>query len=227
MVVSPDPFLDECFIKKPVRKQLDVMQQQQQNANVVQSQPIEPTPPKVDDVKLDLTTSELLSDFIKESANDLNEVEVEVEDGKQDESSHQDSPKEVEHEDEMSKEVSKEDTEENIQLDFEDISPDVEVLEKEELKEFDPAVNLEKDSESITLKKPNQVYHEIYQKAREKAKSAKKMAIQAYLELKNIKKTYMLDDMEDDSDESDDIENDDFCEEDSDNNSEDEEEYEY
>jgi hypothetical protein len=225
MVVSPDPFLDECFIKKPVRKQLDVMQPQQQNANVVQSQPIEPTPPKVDDVKLDLTTSELLSDFIKESANDLNEVEVE--DDKQDESSHQDSPKEVEHEDEMSKEVSKEDTEENIQLDFEDISPDVEVLEKEELKEFDPAVNLEKDSESITLKKPNQVYHEIYQKAREKAKSAKKMAIQAYLELKNIKKTYMLDDMEDDSDESDDIENDDFCEEDSDNNSEDEEEYEY
>lgn len=58
--------------------------------------------------------------------------------------------------------------------------------------------------ETITLKKPNQVYYEIYKAARKKAKEAKKMAIAAFLEAKNIKKTYMLDDMDDseDSDES-------------------------
>ena len=50
--------------------------------------------------------------------------------------------------------------------------------------------------ESIILKKPNQVYYEIYQKAREKAKDLKKNAILAYIEMKNIKKTYMLDDID-------------------------------
>ena len=55
--------------------------------------------------------------------------------------------------------------------------------------------------ESITLKKPNQVYYEIYQKAREKAKQAKQAAILAYLEVKNIKKTYMLNDINDSDEE--------------------------
>ena len=62
--------------------------------------------------------------------------------------------------------------------------------------------SLENNLETITLKKPNQVYYEIYQKAREKAKDAKKKAVLAFLEMKNIKKTYMLDDI-DESDESD------------------------
>jgi hypothetical protein len=59
--------------------------------------------------------------------------------------------------------------------------------------------------ETITLKKPNQVYYELYKEAREKAKQAKKEAVLAYLEAKNIKKTYMLEDI-DSSDDSD-IEN--------------------
>lgn len=59
--------------------------------------------------------------------------------------------------------------------------------------------------ETITLKKPNEVYYEIYNEARKKAKDCKKSAILAYLEAKNIKKTYMLEDMDesDGSDESD------------------------
>ena len=64
--------------------------------------------------------------------------------------------------------------------------------------------NLENNLESITLKKPNQVYYEIYKKAREKAKQAKKEAILAFLEAKNIKKTYMLDDIDESENESDD-----------------------
>jgi hypothetical protein len=56
----------------------------------------------------------------------------------------------------------------------------------------------------MTLKKPNQVYYEIYKQARKKAKQAKKEAIMAFLEAKNIKKTYMLEDLdESDSDNSD------------------------
>ena len=55
--------------------------------------------------------------------------------------------------------------------------------------------------ETIQLKKPNQVYYEIYKEARKRAKEAKKNAMIAFLEAKNIKKTYMLEDL-DDSDES-------------------------
>jgi len=70
-------------------------------------------------------------------------------------------------------------------------------------------VNLDSDLENletITLKKPNQVYYEIYKTARKKAKEAKRLAILAFLEAKNIKKTYMLDDLDDSEDSDMDIE---------------------
>ena len=91
---------------------------------------------------------------------------------------------------------------ENIVLEIEELD----FIEKDDpniLKEVDLSSSLENSLESITLKKPNQVYYEIYKKAREKAKECKKVAIAAYLEAKNIKNTYMLEDNdESDSDES-------------------------
>jgi rRNA-processing protein FCF1 len=57
--------------------------------------------------------------------------------------------------------------------------------------------NLDKTDLTMTLKKPNQVYFELYKAARDKAKQAKKNAILAYLEAKNIKKTYMIENMND------------------------------
>jgi len=71
-----------------------------------------------------------------------------------------------------------------------------------ELKEVDLNFSLEDDNlessenDTITLKKPNEVYYELYKAAREKAKLAKKNAIIAYLEAKNIKKTYMIDNLD-------------------------------
>ena len=49
----------------------------------------------------------------------------------------------------------------------------------------------------MILKKPNDVYYEIYKIAKEKAKTAKKKALEAFLEVKNIKNTYLLTDLED------------------------------
>jgi hypothetical protein len=68
--------------------------------------------------------------------------------------------------------------------------------------------NLEEMSENdtITLKKRDDVYYEMYKKARRKAKIAKDLALSAYLEAKEIKNKYMLSDISD-SDNSD-IEND-------------------
>jgi len=96
----------------------------------------------------------------------------------------------------------------NEELDL-DIYAEIEVLPLEELKdntelkEMDWDIPLEDEddletmkNETITLKKPNEVYYELYKEAREKAKLAKKSAIIAYLEAKNIRKTYMIDDLD-------------------------------
>lgn len=54
--------------------------------------------------------------------------------------------------------------------------------------------------DTVVLRKRNEVYYEIYRKAREKAKIAKKAAIDAYLEAKNIKSRYMLNDLDESDD---------------------------
>jgi hypothetical protein len=89
--------------------------------------------------------------------------------------------------------------EENItlDLDFEDLNEDIEE-NSDELKEINNTdLSLVNNLDTMQLKKPNQVYFELYKEARKKAKEAKRSAILAYLEAKNIKKTYMLDNLND------------------------------
>jgi len=62
------------------------------------------------------------------------------------------------------------------------------------------------DNNKLTLKNPNEVYIEIYKEARRRARVARKAAVQAYLEAKRIKTTYLLDDLESSDDDSDDSE---------------------
>ena len=50
----------------------------------------------------------------------------------------------------------------------------------------------------MKLKKPNDIYYEVYRAAKDKARAARKLAFDAYLEVKKIKKTYMLDDSDSD-----------------------------
>ena len=59
------------------------------------------------------------------------------------------------------------------------------------------------NDENIKLKKPNDIYYEIYCAAKEKARTARKLAFDAYLEVKKIKKIYMLDDSDSDFSNSD------------------------
>jgi len=75
---------------------------------------------------------------------------------------------------------------------------EVEEIIDSDLKEFDVTTTLEQNIlETIKLKKPNQVYFELYKEAKKKAKLAKRSAIIAYLEAKNIKKTYMIENVND------------------------------
>jgi hypothetical protein len=58
----------------------------------------------------------------------------------------------------------------------------------------------------LTLKKHKEVIYEMYKVAKRKAQEAKKAAIRAYLEAKEIKASYLLDDLDDfDSGSDDDI----------------------
>ena len=84
----------------------------------------------------------------------------------------------------------------SLELEIEDLDIETNEEDNDELKEFN--VDLKLDSlESLQLKKPNQVYFELYKEARNKAKVAKKNAILAYLEAKNIKKTYLIENIND------------------------------
>ena len=53
--------------------------------------------------------------------------------------------------------------------------------------------------DKLTLKEPNEVYYQMYRDARQKAKMAKELALSSYLEAKNIKNTYMLNDIDSDT----------------------------
>lgn len=65
-----------------------------------------------------------------------------------------------------------------------------------------PLESLEK-AEPIQLKERNDIYYEMYYEARRKAKMAKEIALNCYLEARNIKNTHMLNDLhESDSDEN-------------------------
>jgi hypothetical protein len=83
--------------------------------------------------------------------------------------------------------------EDGISLEIEDLNMDEGIIKLQDVDILDNLNNLE----TIQLKKPNQVYFHLYKEARNKAKIAKKNALLAYLEAKNIKKTYMIENIYD------------------------------
>lgn len=110
--------------------------------------------------------------------------------------------------DETSVDLGKTDTDKDQQVTLE-----IEDLEKDEknqnnLEEFE--VSLEtldvKNDDVVKLRQPNEVYMEIWREARKRAKQARKAAIEAYLEAKNIRSTYMINEI-DDSDSEDEFDN--------------------
>jgi hypothetical protein len=226
MIVSPDPFLDACFIKTPVKKQtsdkenIDAKDLDANNSEIDLDitndgsdehlgdndiNLFERKNAHINKVNVNLNATELQS-FSKDENIDIDKkTEINTAINSKANTSSSDSPiiqlEEI-HNIDLNY-LKENNNDNNIVLEIEDLNLDP--IKKEDpniLKEFDLSSSLENDLESITLKKPNQVYYEIYKKAREKAKEAKKEAIQAFLEAKNIKKTYMLDDI-DESDQSD------------------------
>ena len=80
------------------------------------------------------------------------------------------------------------------------------------LEEIDIDLETNKDEEIMELK-TKEFYYDIYRAALEKAKKAKRQALESFLEAKKIKETYMLDEIENDSSDGEDLENSDYEEE--------------
>jgi hypothetical protein len=85
-----------------------------------------------------------------------------------------------------------------IQDDLDKIPP----IETDGIEEVEFNLEELEKADEIQIKKRNDIYYEMYREARQKAKVARDLALSAYLEVKRIKNTYMLDDIAD-SDESD------------------------
>jgi hypothetical protein len=73
-----------------------------------------------------------------------------------------------------------------------------------ELKEIEFNLDNIPENEQVHIKTRNDVYYKMYQEAKRKAKLAKDLALSAYLEAKQIKNTYMLEDLDDSDSESED-----------------------
>jgi hypothetical protein len=178
MVVSPDPFLDECFIKTPKKTKeeyINIKEQLPNKLNNIIKQSVE-----------DLKTKPKELEFTNNKFEVDESIDLEVV-----------FDKPLEKKTLPNATLPKVINKNNIDLEEANIVLDVEELEDPSiLKEVDLSCTLDNTLETLQLKNPNQVYYEIYQKARENAKEAKKNAIVAYLEMKNIKKTYMLDDID-------------------------------
>jgi hypothetical protein len=71
-----------------------------------------------------------------------------------------------------------------------------------DIHDFEFKVNLETldENDSFSIKPHNDIYYERYRKAQSKARAAKNIALQAYLEAKEIKNKYQLNDIDSDDD---------------------------
>jgi hypothetical protein len=189
MVLNNEPIFNNCLIK--TNKHIENKESkhlEKFDIDLIPSKPDVFNEP-IDDLVEHSETNEIIkeseiNDIIKESG--INEIIKETE--------INDITKETEIND-ITKEF--ETSDENIILDMEDLCEDIEE-NVDTLKEIgDVSLSLENNLETIKLKKPNQVYFELYREARNKAKMAKKNAILAYLEAKNIKKTYLIENLND------------------------------
>ena len=198
MILDNDPIFDSCLIKTNKKNQpqdekiyqipdlyeeFKIDELKNDSIDNILETNIDIDKKHLEDIKVVVNTSEALEE--------LEPIDIMIETEKEEK-----EEKETEKEETEKEEKEKEDNI-SLDLDFEDLNEDIEENpdELKEVKNLD--LSLENTLETMQLKKPNQVYFELYKEARNKAKVAKKNALLAYLEAKNIKKTYMIENMND------------------------------
>jgi hypothetical protein len=99
-------------------------------------------------------------------------------------------------------EIENNDLEQNeLNEDNENIDLDENVIhEEKDIYEVDFNLDEIAENDTVQLKNRNDVYYKMYKDAIKKAKEARDLALSSFLEAKRIKNTYMLDDIDSDSD---------------------------
>jgi len=191
MVLDNEPLFDNCLIK---------------TYNSIKN----PTSNEVQKISYDLvkdkecleenvSSNETNNNIKKPETIDPNtglELDLDMNLGKEINSNNDELSENIElHENENEEEDNNEITFDIQELPIEELEDNTELKEIEITDSLDDHLE-SPNNETITLKKPNEVYYQLYKEAREKAKLAKRTAIIAYLEAKNIKKTYMIDSLD-------------------------------
>ena len=216
MVLNNDPIFDNCLIKSDKKNNTQILDKNLEKTDSIEETTLEINN-NIDDVtiKHDLTDKNLEDQTI--SGNILEELEpfdivIDTENTTTENTTTENTTTEntttenttVENNDTEIIDIetkldnfNENDNNISLELEFDNLEEDIEE-NMDNLKEVNKfELSLENNLETIQLKKPNQVYFELYKEARNKAKQAKKNAILAYLEAKNIKKTYMLENLND------------------------------
>ena len=221
MVVEDQPVVATCMIKRNVIKS----EPQPEITEVIEEKPVpaseEVTNELEDDAADDISNSDssqkteetesVVEDKLGENAINLEEVELEPENS-DDEDSEEDDAASTAGSEVTVDTIDSEDEEEKPEIKpvslGEEVTIDVEPMETKENQEVDNGIQeieidtpVETQEQPMSLKRPNEVYYEIYKAAREKAKEMKKAAMAAFLEAQQIKTKYMLDEIEDSDDE--------------------------
>lgn len=181
MVINNEPIFESCLIKtnapkknQPIQEENNITLEHLANNDLVNN---------------DVETIDNIVDNSNDTTDVLEEIE-EIEDLPEN-SLEMDLENQSLEKNDLSNNLDITSNEEIIDISFEELAtiPN----NDDELTEVDYFnFNLE-DDHTVKLRPPNEVYFDLYKEAREKAKQAKKNAILAYLEAKNIRKTYMID----------------------------------
>ena len=186
MVLSSEPIFESCLIKKSKNNDDKHTLLQNNETNIVEH--------LEEQSKKGLTSN--LNYIMSAELQDLTQIQIEAQN--QSEGILNDIPNNLEKVDINDNNYTDNLPDKEASLDIEIEELKLEDLEDtKDLKEVELEFGLENNLETFKLKKRNQVYEDLYKDARKKAKNAKKMAILAYLEAKNIKKTYMIQNLND------------------------------
>jgi len=219
MIIKEKPVFNKCLIKLHSNKTLEKVEEPIQEDEttdfheelvVKREEPIKEEETPV--IKVETQVDDQV-DTIENSADKKEEEEEEGDEGTSEEEESEEEEDDEEEDDEEEDEgnvkllITKKETDnrEEVVITNNNIEKEANTLEKNDniLKLNEYKLEVPKDSETMNLKTPNEVYLEVYKKAREKAKQAREDAIKAFLTLKKIKKQYLLDEIELSEDESD------------------------
>jgi hypothetical protein len=205
LLLSDKPVFQECVIKRSHFVNTDASQdtttttsQVSQNSNVHDNPPTNNiTVPILNDIKVEepnnakpVPATPMILSLAKKSLDVINDKEVGMDSKNDNETGNVNK--------QPMKQLMNQSDDENKQGTLEKDSLKQKISEFTDMTELMDADLEIKTDEFVKIKPANDIYYELYRVAKEKARTARKMAFDAYLEVKKIKKTYMLDDSDSD-----------------------------